>query len=139
MLRISAFQKKCKSDAADLLKRMNLCPQEKILSSGEDVDIRITLEKESVEIWIYEDEAGFYNEQDKTDMRFESYDYDNEDSLISDFINRLEIYLATGESIRGGHIDITLPVSNDIFNGIKSIWNLPLRLINRIKKSLLSR
>ena len=131
MLSISKFQKKCKRVTADLLKRMNFHAQEKILSNEGDIDVCITLENESVEIWIYENEAGFYNEQDKTDMRFESYDYDDEDSLISDFISRLEAYLATGESVSGGHIDITLPASSDIFNVIKYIWNLPLKLINR--------
>lgn len=135
MLSISEFQKKCKDNTADLLKRMNLHAQEKILSSEGDVDIRITLENESVEIWIYRDEACFCNEQDKTDMRFESYDYDDEDSLISDFITRLEAYLAIGESISGGYIDITLPSSDNVFNGIKSIWNLPLRALNKIKKN----
>lgn len=134
MLKISEFQKKCKTDIDDLLHRMNLRSQEKVFSSKGDTDIRIMLENEGVEIWIYEDEVGFYNEQDKTDMRFESYDYDDEDSLISDFINRLEIYLATGESIRGGHIDLTLPSPKSVCNVIKSVWNLPLKLVNKIIK-----
>jgi hypothetical protein len=133
MLKISEFQKKCKNDTGDLLCRMNLRSQEEILSSEGDIDIRITLENESVEIWIYENEAGFYNEQDKTDMRFESYDYDNQDRLISDFINRLEIYLATGESLKGGHIDLILLTPKALCNMVNSVWNLPLKLVNKIK------
>ena len=133
MLKISEFQKKCKNDTGDLLCRMNLRSQEEILSSEGHIDIRITLENESVEIWIYENEAGFYNEQDKTDMRFESYDYDNQDHLISDFINRLEIYLAIGESLRGGHIDLFVLSPKGVRNMINTVWNLPLKLVNKIK------
>jgi len=134
MLNTSSFQKKCKNDAIDLLNRMSLISKEEILSNEGSIDIRITIENENIEIWIYDEEVGFYNEIDKTDMRFESYDYDNDDSLIADFINRLEIYLSTGESVKGGHIDLFSLSTNDTFNPINFFWNLPLKLANKLKQ-----
>jgi hypothetical protein len=81
---LTPFQEKTEAALRAALARVNVSLENRLLEGERETFVRVRLSGTSLEVFIYEDEAGVQGPG--LDVRFEAPDYDSSDQLAKAFI-----------------------------------------------------
>jgi hypothetical protein len=86
---LSTFQETCLAQVEDLLRRKGVEPTFQIVSGEGEIYLKASFEyaQKALEVYIYKDEAGFY--EDRKWRICETQDFDSDSQLIEHFLEQL--------------------------------------------------
>ncbi len=96
MNQLNIFQKSCEERLILALTSIGRKLSDRIVKGVTENYITAKVSGTSLDIYIYEDEAGIQGPD--TDIRFEAPDYDSPNDLIESFINKIIIICNMGKS-----------------------------------------